>query len=214
MDWPRVPFPDDAALLTASAALGRMLADLLDPETAVAGVTAGKLRPELKALGVPVRIGGGEMNGTDFALTADWGRLQKSQDGTIVMPGNGLMHKRASTADEMAAFDAGLPALTLDRAGILGLLGDGTVNVHLNADACWSNVPEKVWGYKLGGYQVIKKWLSYRERPILERPLKPEEVQYVSQMIRRIAAILLLSPELDANYNAAKAATSAAPPKA
>lgn len=214
MDWPRVPFPDDAALLTASAALGRMLADLLDPETAVAGVTAGKLRPELKALGVPVRIGGGEMNGTDFALTADWGRLQKSQDGTIVMPGNGLMHKRAYTADEMAAFDAGLPALTLDRAGILGLLGDGTVNVHLNADACWSNVPEKVWGYKLGGYQVIKKWLSYRERPILERPLKPEEVQYVSQMIRRIAAILLLSPELDANYNAAKAATSAAPPKA
>lgn len=57
----------------------------------------------------------------------------------------------------------------------------------------------------LGGYQVIKKWLSYREQAILGRALKPEEVAYLSEMVRRIAAILLLSPALDANYEAAKA---------
>ena len=28
---------------------------------------------------------------------------------------------------------------------------------------------------KLGGYQVFKKWLSYRERSILGRPLKPKK---------------------------------------
>ncbi len=57
----------------------------------------------------------------------------------------------------------------------------------------------------LGGYQVIKKWLSYREHDILGRPLKLEEVQEVSNMVRRIAAILLLSPALDQNYEAVKA---------
>jgi hypothetical protein len=27
----------------------------------------------------------------------------------------------------------------------------------------WRNVLARVWGYYIGGYQVIKKWLSYRE---------------------------------------------------
>ena len=34
-----------------------------------------------------------------------------------------------------------------------------------------------VWSYKLGGYQVLKKRLSYRERGVLGRPLTPEETQ-------------------------------------
>ena len=40
---------------------------------------------------------------------------------------------------------------------------------------CWSNVTEKVWNYTIGGYQVIKKWLSYREFELLGRPLTPDE---------------------------------------
>ena len=63
----------------------------------------------------------------------------------------------------------------------------------------------RVWDYTFGGYQVIKKWLSYREQPVLGRALKPDEAAYVSEMIRRIAAILLMGPALDANYTAAKA---------
>jgi hypothetical protein len=67
-------------------------------------------------------------------------------------------------------------------------------------------VPERVWDYTLGGYQVIKKWLSYREHGVLGRALKPDEAAYVSVMVRRIAAILLMGPTLDANYAASKAA--------
>ena len=107
-----------------------------------------------------------------------------------------------------AAFTAAGADLAMKPDSVTSLLGERTLNVHLNADAYWSNVPEKVWGYKLGGYQVIKKWLSYREYSILGRPLKPDEVHYVSQMIRRIAAILLLTPALDANYAAVKAAAA------
>ena len=43
-----------------------------------------------------------------------------------------------------------------------------------NDTAYWRNVPASVWTYKLGGYQVLKKWLSYREQKVLGRPLNPE----------------------------------------
>ena len=58
--------------------------------------------------------------------------------------------------------------------------------------AYWRNVPAAVWGYKLGGFQVLKKWLSYRERGVLGRALRPEEAQYFTDTARRIPAILLL----------------------
>ena len=52
-------------------------------------------------------------------------------------------------------------------------LGDTTFDVHLNDRAYWRNVPSNVWAYKLGGYQVLKKWLSYRESKVLGPPPKP-----------------------------------------
>jgi len=66
--------------------------------------------------------------------------------------------------------------------------------------ACWSNVPEKVWDFTIGGYQVLKKWLSYRERDLLGRALTADEARVVTHIARRLAALLLLQPELDANY--------------
>jgi hypothetical protein len=80
--------------------------------------------------------------------------------------------------------------------------------VWLNERAYWRNIPLRVWEYSLAGYQIIKKWLSYRQKELLDRSLTVEEARYVTEMARRIAAILLLSPALDANYRAAKQATS------
>ena len=68
-------------------------------------------------------------------------------------------------------------------------------------------MPEKVWGYTIGGYQVIKKWLSYREFELLGRALTPDEAREVTQMARRIAALILLQPELDKNYQTVKASS-------
>ena len=73
-------------------------------------------------------------------------------------------------------------------------------------------MPERVWEYTIGGYQVVKKWLSYRERDLLGRGLSADEVREVSAIVRRIAAILLLGPELDANYARVKAAAAVWPP--
>ena len=43
------------------------------------------------------------------------------------------------------------------------------------------------------GYEVLKKWLSYRERRVLDRPQRPEEVQHFTDTVRRIAVVLVLT---------------------
>ena len=185
MEWPRIPLPgwpdgdaDDAAeTLAASAARGRELARLLDPEVSVPGVTQGALRPEIAAIAVPSTVDMRNMSGDDFALTVGWGHYGS---GDAVMPGKGRAIERDYTADEKAAKGDNVPTL-----------GETTFDVYLNDRAFWRNVPAAVWIYKLGGYQVLKKWLSYRERAVLGRALKPEEVQYFADTARRIAAILV-----------------------
>src|SRR5205814_2335463 len=97
-----------------------------------------------------------------------------------------------------AAERVGLPEAAID------ILGVQTCDVWLNGRAYWRNIPLPVWAYTLGGYQVIKKWLSYREKELLGRSLSVEEARYVTDMARRIAAILLLTPLLNANYEAVK----------
>ena len=91
------------------------------------------------------------------------------------------------------------------------LLGSDTRDVYLSDKAYWRNVPAKVWEYYIGGYQVIKKWLSYREDKLLGRPLKSEEAREVTAMARRLAAIVLLQPTLDKNYRRAAARAYAWP---
>jgi hypothetical protein len=82
---------------------------------------------------------------------------------------------------------------------------DTRVGDLLDDVAYWGNVPRRVWDYTLGGYQVLKKWLSCREEALLGRPLTVDEVGYVTQVVRRIAALVLLGPDLDANYRRVKA---------
>ena len=185
MAWPRIPLPgwpdgeaDGAAQAFArSAAHGRNLAALLDLRTAVSGVTQAPLRPEIAAIAVPTTARGRNMAGEDFAVTAGWGRYGASG---AVMPGKGRTVDRAYAPAESAAM-----------RNTMSVLGDATVDVHLNGEAFWRNVPSAVWEYRLGGYQVLKKWLSYRERTVLGRRLRAEEVRHFTDTARRIGALLL-----------------------
>ena len=185
MEWPRIPLPgwpdgeaeDVAESLAQSAARGRELARLLDPEAPVPGVTQGALRPETAAIAVPSTVDKRNMSGDDFALTARWGHYGS---GDAVMPGQGRIVEREYTPDERQALGAAI-----------SVLGEKTLDVYLNDRAFWRNVPAAIWGYKLGGYQVLKKWLSYRERDVLGRALLPEEVLYFAEMARRVGGMLL-----------------------
>ena len=186
MEWPRIPLPGwpegsdhgAADTLAASAARGRELAALLDSDTAVAGVTAGTLRPELASIAAPATTGGGNMADGDFEVSAGWGHFGT---GEAVMPGQGRVVERDYSVTERAAL-----------GDAISTLGGTTFDVYLNERAYWRNVPTAVWNYQLGGYQVLKKWLSYRERNVLGRSVLPEEVQHFTDTGRRIGALIQL----------------------
>jgi len=182
-DWPRVPLPKSREALLASAKLGRQIAALLDTETPVEGVTKGKPRPELKEIAELACPGK-----SDLKVTAGWGHAGQ---GGVTMPGKGRITE------------------TLIDIGPDFLWPEGILNIYLNEQACWEWIPKKVWDYTIGGYQVIKKWLSYREFELLGRALTPDEAREVTHMARRVAALILLQPELDKNYQTVKAAAVA-----
>ena len=100
------------------------------------------------------------MTEADRKLTAGWGHAGK---GGAVMPGRGRIVTRDYAPDEAPA------------QAEAALLGARTTDVFLNDDAYWRNIPETVWNFTIGGYQVLKKWLSYREQPLLGRALTPAE---------------------------------------
>ena len=219
-DWPRVPLPGWGALsaggptsasagertrrsasLQTSAALGRRIAALLDTDTPVPGVTSGKIRPELKEIGLLTHVDGKHLDpdAGDLDLTAGWGHAGK---GGVTMPGKGRS-RRSEVGGQLKA----------ESGEQRSEVGGQSLDVFLNANVYWRNIPQPVWEYTLGGYQVIKKWLSYREKPLLGRPLTVEETRYVTEMARRIAVLVGMAGELDGNYALSKtpAANSAGP---
>ena len=174
--WPDGDTPGVVDELAASAARGRELTRLLNTETPVSGVTTGALRPEISGIAVPATVDSSNMADGDFEITAGWGHHGV---GDAVMPGQGQVEKRSYTAEEQAAL-----------GDAMATLGDTTFDIYLNGRAYWRNVPTNVWTSKLGGYEVLEKWLSYRESKVLGRKLKLEEVQHFTGTARRIGAIL------------------------
>ncbi len=186
MEWPRIPLPDwpvgradgAAEVIRQSAAVGRRVAAMLDSDMPVSGVTQAPTR-EIVAIAVPSTEEGRNMMPHDFAVTAGWGH---SGPCDAVMPGQGQIVERSFTSEESTAM-----------GNTLAVLGDRTVDVYLNGEAYWRNVPAAVWNYRLGGYQVLKKWLSYREHRVLGRNLESGEVLHFTEAARRIGALLLAS---------------------
>jgi hypothetical protein len=201
-NWPRIPLPASAQLLAASGKLGELLAKLLDPEKGVKGVTEGATGPEFRCIGIITPTVGTTIDpASDLLIEAGWGHATK--DGAA-MPGKGKAIAREYTAEERESLARRAAELELTPDEAIALIGEKTFDIYLNDRAYWTNIPQRVWEYKMGGHQVIKKWLSYREAKLLGRAITPDEAHYVRDMARRIAAICLLQPQLDANYAAIK----------
>ena len=184
-EWPRIPLPlwskgkagrSAIDILDRSSAIGRRLSALLDTEVDVERITHGVVRQDLRGIAVPTTVDGGRMEGDDFAVKARWGRLG---NGEGVMPGKGHIVERKFTAEEQS-----------NLADCLPTLGDTTIDVYMNDGVYWRNVPARVWNYRLGGYQVLKKWLSYRDQRVLGRVLHHNEVANFCRVSRRVSEII------------------------
>jgi len=144
-------------------------------------VTAGKIRPELRAVGAMCRVGGGSIDPDDgeLAVTAGWGYAGR---GGATMPGKGRVEPHPTEQP----------------------MTEPAHDLYLNEVAYLANVPRSVWEYGIGGYQVVKKWLSYREKAVLGRDLRLDEAVCLTDLVRRLAALVALHPQLDAGYAAAR----------
>lgn len=67
------------------------------------------------------------------------------------MPGRGKLERRPFTESERHALGESVDTL------------GPACHVYLNEGTYWACVPERAWEFKIGGFQVLKKWLSYRE---------------------------------------------------
>jgi hypothetical protein len=177
-------------VLLASAALGQQLSDLLTPEIPVIGITSGTIRPDFATIATPSVPEGGK---TDWRVTAGWGN--RSEKG-VVMPSRGRLDTRAYAESEV------------DAQKKAPFFGEQTHDVWINAQTYWRNVPHSVWEFHIGGYQVLKKWLSYREEAVLGRAITLEEVRHFTETARKLAALRLLGPTFDVNFRACAACHS------
>ena len=183
-DWAHLPIPKDAGLFNRLAVTGEQVTRLLDANRDAREVIEMVLDADrARALGPLKRVDGKQVRQDDLKITVTyWGG------------GKGRWKPRPFMAGE-------LPVSNYDTAW-----GERTGDLYLNDYAHFANVPELVWTYQLGGYPVLKKWLSYRQADRRDgKPLTDDERRWFRQVIQRIAALLALGPSLDALYHDAAA---------
>jgi hypothetical protein len=182
-DWPRIPVPQAEATLRCSADLGYQLMRLLDPLREPCGTLHSAIGAIRRVDGQPIQIHQG-----DLEVRARWGIAQQSG----VMPSSGRLVTRDYSAEERRALGP-----------LCDELGD-PMDVYLNDGTYWSCVPRKVWAFKIGGFQVLKKWLSYREHgsgpPLLGRSLVTSEARCFTNIAQRLAMVAAMERSLDSNY--------------
>lgn len=69
--------------------------------------------------------------------------------------------------------------------------------VYINEDGQYfEGIPEEVWEYKVGGYQVLDKWLYDRR----QRKLSNEEIQHYCRVVTALYHTIELQKEIDGVY--------------
>ena len=197
--WPRIPLPARQEDLKASARLGQRIADLLDVDCEAIELdpavqaSARTLARFGRADGTPVVLASGDLalGGWGFEQVRTFERTGAVSH--VVMPRQGRTETRPWSDPERAA---------LTDADI-ALLGTEVLDLYLNDRTCWYGVPQAAWDFKIGGFQVLRKWLSYRDRTILGRDLSVAEVRKFTRICLRVTQLALLGPRLDANYRTA-----------
>ena len=162
-----------------AVALGAQIARLLDPSHDARGTVRAILREDSKAVGAPCKEPAGAVAERDLVVTYSY-----------YGGGKGRWEGRSLQ----------------NREGYQGEWGEETGDLWLNQQVYLRHVPRAVWEYELGGYPVVKKWLGYRDAKRRGgQGLSLGELDELRGIVQRIAALLLLRPQLDKVYEDASA---------
>ncbi|MEE3715707.1 type ISP restriction/modification enzyme [Tumidithrix elongata RA019] len=69
---------------------------------------------------------------------------------------------------------------------------DGAVTINKKGDK-FTGVPESVWNFYVGGYQVCQKWLKDRKG----RQLSPEDIQHYQKVVVALHETIALMAKID-----------------
>ncbi|WP_027461431.1 type ISP restriction/modification enzyme [Deinococcus murrayi] len=147
-------------------------------------------------------------------LAEDWPRVPLPESREVLQAGAALGRRVAALLDPAArpdlptslgrlvtpGTDQEAPAAAL-RIGPKPRYDEAREVYVLSEELELAGVPGAVWAYTLGGYPVLKNWVEYRRG----RMLTLDDAEWLEGIVRRVAALLALGPELDAGYAAAKA---------
>ena len=81
----------------------------------------------------------------------------------------------------------------------------GEQRVYINATQYFAPVPEAVWTYQVGGYQVCEKWLKDRQ----ERRLEVDDIRTYCRIVTALKLTLGIQQEINALYPQAESKTVA-----
>jgi hypothetical protein len=167
--WPRIPVEIDIGHLQAMSNLGASLVRLyVDFQNPAFG-------PDIsKQLAVP-KIADHEKLHVD----ASWGT--KSNSG--IMPGKGLPVSSKRETEIVVISPISNEKILVDIE-----VFDLSINDTLVIEA----IPVIAWEKIISGYQVLKKWLSYRSFAVVRRNLSADEILYFCDAARRLTLIELL----------------------
>lgn len=181
-DWAHLPIAKDKEIFDRLVDAGEQVTRLLNADRDAREIVEALLSHESASkVGVLQRQDGQQIAPDDLTVTVTyWGG------------GKGRWKPRAFLEEEKPAVE------------YAANWGDRTGDLFINDTTFFSNVPEAVWKYQLGGYPVLKKWLGYRQADRREgKPLTDDERRWFRSTIQRIAALLALSPQLNSLYQKA-----------
>jgi hypothetical protein len=75
--------------------------------------------------------------------------------------------------------------------------------VYVNASQYFAPVPEAVWNYRIGGYQVCEKWLKDRKG----RRLELDDIRTYCRIVTALGRTIELQQEIDGLYPEAEKET-------
>ncbi len=174
IDFPRLPLTSSLELFRALAKHGGELValHLMESPKLEKYITkyAGKVDSEV-AKGYPKFVSGSAL---------DCGR-EAAALGSNAEPGTSVDAGSSTSPDKSDSFAAALQSASR------------RARVHINPKRWFEGVPENVWNFHIGGYQVCEKWLKDRRG----RVLSEEDIAHYQKIVVALKETIRLMAEID-----------------
>ncbi len=197
-DWPRIPIPfwkrphkqgTTRSSMEFFVSQGRRIAELLSMKRLESGEW-----PVLGGVAMLADDAGWPITHGEWPLSKTWSVKSKIN---AVRPGKGETRTRHYTPKEEDELATALRNYRIDWRTVREAFGSKTVDVLLCDDIWWKNIPEAVWEFEIGGYKVLRKWLSYRGANVFGREMSVEDSVVFSDIAKRLTILVLMGLALD-----------------